>query len=180
MTVEDVAGAHGDLIEHRCARGALEATVVPAPQRRAQTRRRIVEGVVVAAFDAAVAGVHGVVDVADEACDTPVLKGRHQTAGGVAETADGGNFGHGDLAAVRPRGAAGRCRERHKKSGALREERPALSVRSSELPGEIEAVGPRIAELRDLFAEEMDDAHAIELVVEVLAIKRDRPRGVFR
>jgi hypothetical protein len=64
MTVEDLAGAHGDLIEHRRARGALEATISPAPQRRAQTRRSIVERVVVTAFDAAVACVHGVVDVA--------------------------------------------------------------------------------------------------------------------
>ena len=36
MTVEDVAGADGDLVEHRGARGALEAAVAPAPQRRAQ------------------------------------------------------------------------------------------------------------------------------------------------
>ena len=98
VTMQDVLRPRRHLAERQVRRYGLERAVRPASLRPQQPLRRIVEGMVVAALHAAVAAVHGVVEVADDARDAPVLERGHEPAGGVAETADGGDFGHGDLA----------------------------------------------------------------------------------
>ena len=79
----------------------LQHTARIASQWMEHALRVVVEFVVVASLDAAVPVIHGIVYVADDVDDTALLERDFQSAGGVAETADGSRFNHGLPASVR-------------------------------------------------------------------------------